>query len=252
LEKNSGDKMKIFADYHTHSIYSGDAKGTIIENVEAAKKKGLRELGITDHGPKHIGYGVKRKNIKKIRKEIDDINRVNTDIKVKFGLEANIIGTDGKIDVDEEIMKELDILLAGFHFGSIPDKLIEGAKVQIYNVLSPLLPSIERKSRVINTKAVIEALSKYDIDILTHPGAKASIDTKEVAISAVQNDTALEINSSHGHLTVEYIKVAMKEGAKFVISSDAHTPEDIGNVEKGINRAIQAGLSVDRIINAEE
>ena len=44
----------------------------------------------------------------------------------------------------------------------------------------------------------------------------------------------------------------MKEGAKFVINSDAHRPEDIGNVEKGINRAIQAGLSVDSIINAEE
>ncbi|WP_459195447.1 PHP domain-containing protein [Wukongibacter baidiensis] len=244
--------MKIFADYHTHTIYSGDAKGTIEENVEAAKKKGLREIAITDHGPKHIGYGVKKKNIKKMRKEIDELNRINPDIEVKFGLEANIIGTDGKIDVDEEIKKELDILLAGFHFGSIPDKLIEGTKVQIYNVLSPLLPSIERKSRVINTKSVVEALSKYDIDILTHPGAKASIDTKEVARAAVKNDTALEINSSHGHLTVEYIKVAMKEGAKFVINSDAHRPEDIGNVEKGINRALQAGLNVDSIINTEE
>jgi putative hydrolase len=244
--------MKIFADYHTHSTYSGDAKGSIKENVDAAKKKGLREIAITDHGPKHIGYGVKKKDIKKIRKEIDELNRVNTDIEVKFGLEANIIGIDGKIDVDEEIREELDILLAGFHFGSMPDKLIEGAKIQIYNVLSPLLPSIERKSRVINTKSVVEALKKYDIDILTHPGAKASIDTKEVARAAVENDTALEINSSHGYMTVEYIKIAMKEGAKFVISSDAHRPEDVGNVKKGIERAVQANLSVERIINAEK
>ncbi len=244
--------MKIFADYHTHSTYSGDGKGTIKDNVEAAKEKGLRAVAITDHGPRHIGYGVKKKDIKKIRKEIDELNRVNPDIEVKFGIEANIIGTDGKIDVDNEMKKELDILLAGFHFGSIPDKFIEGTKVQIYNILSPLLPSIERKSRVINTKSVIEAMYKNDIDILTHPGAKASIDTKEVARAAVQNDTALEINSSHGYLTVEYIKIAMKEGAKFVINSDAHTPKDVGNVSKGINRAIKAGLSIDRIINAEE
>ncbi|MCG8538577.1 MAG: PHP domain-containing protein [Clostridia bacterium] len=244
--------MKIFADYHTHSTYSGDGKGTIKDNVEAAKEKGLRAVAITDHGPRHIGYGVKKKDIKKIRKEIDELNRVNPDIEVKFGIEANIIGTDGKIDVDNEMKKELDILLAGFHFGSIPDKFIEGAKVQIYNILSPLLPSIERKSRVINTKSVIEAMYKNDIDILTHPGAKASIDTKEVARAAIQNDTALEINSSHGYLTVEYIKIAMKEGAKFVINSDAHTPKDVGNVSKGINRAIKAGLSIDRIINAEE
>ncbi|MDK2917914.1 MAG: putative hydrolase [Candidatus Petromonas sp.] len=244
--------MKIFADYHTHTKYSGDAKGTIKDNVEAAKKKGLREIGISDHGPNHFFYGVKKKDIKKMRKEIDELNRVNSDIEVKFGLEANIISVDGKLDIDEEIKKELDILLAGYHFGSMPDKLVEGTKIHVYNLLSPHLPSIERKSRVINTKSVVEALYKNDIDILTHPGAKASIDTREIAKAAAANDTALEINSSHGYMTVDYIKIAMKEGAKFVISSDAHRPEDIANVDAGINRAIQAGLSVDRIINAED
>jgi putative hydrolase len=134
----------------------------------------------------------------------------------------------------------------------MPDKLVEGTKIHVYNLLSPHLPSIERKSRVINTKSVVEALYKNDIDILTHPGAKASIDTREIAKAAAANDTALEINSSHGYMTVDYIKIAMKEGAKFVISSDAHRPEDIANVDAGINRAIQAGLSVDRIINAED
>ncbi len=244
--------MKIFADYHTHTKYSGDAKGTIKDNVEAAKKKGLREIGISDHGSNHFFYGVKKKDIKKMRKEIDELNRVNSDIEVKFGLEANIISVDGKLDIDEEIKKELDILLAGYHFGSMPDKLVEGTKIHVYNLLSPHLPSIERKSRVINTKSVVEALYKNDIDILTHPGAKASIDTREIAKAAAANDTALEINSSHGYMTVDYIKIAMKEGAKFVISSDAHRPEDIANVDAGINRAIQAGLSVDRIINAED
>jgi len=243
--------MKIFADYHTHSHYSGDGKGTIEENVEAAKKKGLREIAISDHGPGHILYGVKRKDIDKIRNEIDEINRVNPDIEVKFGLESNIIGVDGKLDVDDELRKKLDILLAGYHFGSMPDKLFEGAKVHLYNWLGSVLPSIERKSRVINTKSVVEAIYNNDIDILTHPGAKADIDTKEVAKAAAENDTALEINSSHGHLTVEYIKIAMKEGAKFALGSDAHRPENIGNVDKAINRAMEAGLSVDRIINAE-
>ncbi len=243
--------MKIFADYHTHSHYSGDGKGTIEENVEAAKKKGLREIAISDHGPKHILYGVKRKHIDKIRNEIDEINKENPDIEVKFGLEANIIGLDGKLDVDEEVRKKLDILLAGYHFGSMPDKLMEGTKVHLYNWIGSALPSIQRKSRVMNTKSVVEAIYNNDIDILTHPGAKADIDTKEVAKAATHNDTALEINSSHGHMTVEYIKIAMKEGAKFVLGSDAHRPENVGNVEKAINRAIEAGLSVDRIINAE-
>ncbi len=243
--------MKIFADYHTHSTYSGDGKGTIEENIIAAKKKGLRILGISDHGPKHLGYGVRKKDIKKIKKEIETLNKYHTEIDVKFGIEANIIGVDGTLDLDETIKAELDILLAGYHFGSIPSKLIEGTKIHFYNYLGSLVPTFERRVRFLNTESVIQALYKNDIYILTHPGAKASIDTKEVAKAAVENNTALEINSSHGHMTVEYIRIAMKEGAKFVISSDAHRPKDIGEVDKGIKRALDAGLSVDRIINAE-
>ena len=49
-----------FADYHTHTLYS-HGKGTIQQNVEAAQRKGLKEIAITDHGPGHILYGVKRK-----------------------------------------------------------------------------------------------------------------------------------------------------------------------------------------------
>ena len=87
---------------------------------------------------------------------------------------------------------------------------------------------------------------------MTHPGAKANIDTKEVAKAAAERGTALEINSSHGHLTVEYIKVAMEEGVKFVISSDAHVPNAVGVVDSGIQRAVEAGLHTNQIINAEE
>ena len=243
--------MKIFADYHTHTKYS-HGKGTIQENVNEAIRKGLREIAIADHGPKHISYGVKKSDIQKMRKEIDEINRGTDKIKVKLGLEANIIGVDGTIDVDQDVAKELDMILAGYHFGAMPKDLINGTAIQMSNLLGKYLPSIDRKTRVINTKAVVEAVYNNDIDIITHPGAKANIDTAELAKAAARRDTALEINSHHGHLTVEFIKVAMKEGVKFAISSDAHRPEHVGNVQLGVERAVKAGLKVDQIINAED
>lgn len=243
--------MKIFADFHTHTIYS-HGKGTIQQNVAAAMKKGLREIAITDHGYGHLLYGVKKKNIQKMRKEIDEINRSTDKIKVKLGLEANIVTVDGKLDIDEKVMNQLDIVLAGYHFGALPKNILQGAMIHGTNFLARHFPTVDRKARVINTQAVVEAIYKNKIDILTHPGAKANIDTREVAKAAAQRGTMLEINSSHGYLTVDYIKIAMKEGAKFVINSDAHRPEDVGNVQAGIQRAMEAGLSVDQIVNAEE
>lgn len=243
--------MKVFADYHTHTIYS-HGKGTIQENVDEAIRKGLREVAISDHGPKHVTYGVRRKDIKKMREEIDMINKETDNIHVKLGMEGNIISTDGKIDIDKEIRKDLDVVLVGYHFGAMPHRISDGFNIHVNNVMAKYLPSVDRKARVINTKAVVEAVYNNQIDIITHPGAKANIDTAELAKAAAKRGTALEINSHHGHLSVEFIKVAMKEGVKFVISSDAHRPQDVGNVKAGIDRAIEAGLKVEQILNAEE
>ncbi len=51
--------MKLYGDYHTHTIYS-HGSGTIRDNVEEALRKGLKEIGICDHGPGHYLYGVKK------------------------------------------------------------------------------------------------------------------------------------------------------------------------------------------------
>lgn len=108
--------MNILADYHTHTLYS-HGKGTIEENVLEARKKGLKELAITDHGPGHFLYGVSVQNLSKMRKEVDRLNGKYPDIRVLLGLEANVISIEGELDVDQRILSMLDILLAGYHFG---------------------------------------------------------------------------------------------------------------------------------------
>lgn len=249
--------MKLIADYHTHSTYSnrmgkGHGKGTIRENVEAARKKGLKEIAITDHGPSHIGYGVTVNSLKKMRKEIDELNKEYDDIKILLGVEANIIGYDGTIDIDDTVLKYLDILVVGFHFGTMPKSIKDGYKMFVQNFLGKFSDKTSKKIRDKNTDALINAINKYDIFFISHPGAKVDVDTNRLAKAAAKRNTALEINSSHGYLTVEYIKIAMKENVNFVINSDAHHPDHIGLVTKGFERAKEAGLSVDKIINVTE
>lgn len=242
--------MKIFADYHTHTIYS-HGKGTIRENVEAAIKKGLKEIVISDHGPAHVFYGVRKNKLKKMREEIDKLKSEYPQIKIMLGIEANVVSCDGDLDVDSEDIKIIDKLLAGFHNGAMPKDFKSFCNLIIKNKLSKIIPSLKKECRRINTEALIKAINKYNIDIITHPGAKVDIDTRLLARAAAKKGTILEINSSHGYMTSEYVKIAMEEGAYFAIDSDAHRPKDVGNFVKGIEIAKKAGISEDRIVNAK-
>lgn len=242
--------MHIFGDYHTHTVYS-HGKGTIRENIEAAISKGLREIAITDHGPGHPAYGVSSQNLIKMRKEIDSLQKEYRDIKIMMGVEANLISCEGDIDVSPEDMKLLDKLLVGFHNGALPKNIGEAFKFYGGNYIAKVVPPMRPAMRNINTQAMINAINRYKIDIITHPGAKIDIDPAPLAKAAGLRGTALEINASHGFLTLEYVKIAMKENVMFAIDSDAHIPGNVGNVKKGIDVAEAAGLSSNRIINAE-
>ena len=108
----------------------------------------------------------------------------------------------------------------------------------------------EESLRKSNTKMVTDALRLNDIAILTHPGDKGPFDIPEIAKVCAETGTLIEINGRHGHLTTEEIKEAMKvEGLEFVISSDAHTPDAVGSFKAALQRALDAGLDISRIVN---
>ena len=71
-EKN-GRKYRMIWDYHTHTIFSHGI-GTIEDNVKIAIEKGLSSIAISDHGPGHLTYGVKRKNFPIMREIIEELN----------------------------------------------------------------------------------------------------------------------------------------------------------------------------------
>ena len=243
--------MLLTEDLHTHTLFS-HGKGTIEENVQAAVKRGLKRIAISDHGPGHLGFGIKRRDLPVMCKEIKRLSRLYPQIEILLAVEANVMGLDGTIDVIEEDLDYYDLVLCGYHFGSMPVRFWRDTRLHLYNGLSKAIPLFRKKAKALNTQAVLKAIETNRIDILTHPGAKGPIDIYAVAECAAKNGTYLEINNSHGHLTVEEIKIAMETEVQFCVGSDAHDPSDIGLFEKSLERIREAGLPLDRVINLKE
>jgi putative hydrolase len=244
---------RVIADYHTHTVYS-HGEGTIMENARAALEQGLEVLGIADHGPANWGH-IATTDLQTFDKIVAEARQVQAELSgltILAGAEANLISYDGDLDIPPELQKRLDQVLAGFHVTIRPKTLGDGVKFAAQWTLGKLSAREHRKARNDNTKAMVEAVYKNKIDIITHPGLNISIDTSELARACVKRDTALEINAKHGVKSIEFIRAAAKEGARFAIGSDAHQPDKVGRLEPGLRAARAAGLHPDQIINVRD
>lgn len=236
------EQYRMVYDHHTHTTYS-HGTGSILDNARIAYEKGLKSIAITDHGPGNFFYGMKMELIPKMREDIKAAREIYPDVKIFLGVEANTILKVPYLDVKPIEWDKLDIVLAGYHFavfgsGMIPNRL--GLKSQSLLVQ--------------NTDMILNALyyseeSGNHIDILTHPGDKGPFDIDNIARACEDTGTLMEINGKHPHLDIEGIKTAAKYDVKFVISSDAHVPENVGVFEPQLMRALEAGLDPERIVN---
>jgi putative hydrolase len=244
---------RVIADYHTHTKYS-HGTGTILDNAREAKARGLEVLGIADHGPANWGH-IATTGLEAFDQIIAETRRVEAEIsglKILAGTEANLISYDGELDIPLSMQRKLDQVLAGFHVTVKPKQLRDGVKFATDWTLGRLSPSLHRKARADNTKAMTAAIYNNEIDIITHPGLNISIDTVELARACVKRDTALEINAKHGVKSIAFIQAAAREGARFAIGSDAHQPDQVGRLGAGVAAARQAGLRPDQIMNVIE
>ncbi len=236
------EQYRMVYDHHTHTTYS-HGTGSILDNARIAHEKGLKSIAITDHGPGNFFYGMKMDLIPKMREDIRAAKEIYPDVKVFLGVEANTVLKVPYLDVKPTEWDKLDIVLAGYHFavmgsGMIPNRL--GLK--------------SRSLLVQNTDMILNALYYSEdcgnhIDILTHPGDKGPFDIDDIARACEDTGTFMEINAKHPHLSVDEIKIAAKYDVKFVISSDAHVPENVGVFEPQLERALEAGLDPERIVN---
>lgn len=234
--------MQILADYHTHTKYS-HGKGTIEENVLEAISKGIKTIGISDHGYKHLAYGIKLNDIYKMREEIDKLNKKYSEIEILLGMECNVLDAYGNLDINDKIIDTCDYIMAGYHFASTPTSL----KSMLNHCNNYMIKN--KKSKEYNTNAIINAMKNNDIFIITHPGDKGDVYIDEIAKVAKTTNTRLEINSSHGFLNSEQLIKIKNIGNKFIIGSDAHVPSNVGNFDLAMKIAKEANLDLSLIEN---
>lgn len=181
-------------DFHTHSTYS-DGRNTITEMVDAAQAKGLKSIAITDHGPANIGTGVSTsKTYLTIKDEINKLQKTRPAIKILTGAEADIVSCQGDIDISGQIVKKLDILLVGLHPYVKPKSFIDGVNFVLGNQAAKWVPFFRNKVKNINTKALVEAMHRFPVTAITHPGLGMPLDIEEVTRACLATDTAYEIH----------------------------------------------------------
>lgn len=244
--------MLLYGDFHTHTIYSrhNHGKGTVLENASVAADKGLKQIAITDHGFNHECFGIRRKNIPQLQEDILNAKEI-TGVDILLGVEANLISIDGNIDIKEEDYEFLDILLMGYHRLVHTNSLRDKALLNWANVYDKVFrPSKERINR--NTTAFLKTLDKYPIDVITHLNYGFQTDTLAVAKMAKQKGVYVELNGKRISFTDEEIEQMAAEGVKFIVNSDAHRPERVGEVNNGMNIIYRLGIPISQVANIDK
>lgn len=243
--------MFLTADYHTHTPYS-HGKGTALENATHAREKGLKEIGITDHGFNHLAFGLKRKKVPAL---IADCRAAEaaTGVRTLVGVEANILGESGKADLEPSDYENFDIFLAGKHVFVGYENLSAWFGYFGGNFLTDKLklnPSGKLKAR--NTRAYINLIKNNPVDIITHLNYRCFADPVEVAKCAADYGVYVEINTKKTHLSDgEWQDIIDKTSVRFLIDSDAHSPDRVGDVRLADELFSRINFPLDRIDNID-
>ncbi|MDR0357125.1 MAG: PHP domain-containing protein [Clostridiales Family XIII bacterium] len=241
-------RYSLISDLHTHTRFS-HGTGSVEDNVTAARARGIMKIGITDHGPGHLLFGVRRRNIPKMRAEVERLGALYTDMEILLGVEANISNNSGALDIKPSEFKYFDYITAGYHYAAVGANPLSGAIKAVQNAAEHK-SGIDTKGLVRrNTRNIVRALERNSIKILTHPGDKAPVDLLEIAVVCAKTETLVEINTAHMSLSSEDIRTMALADVSFIIGSDAHSPGRVGDFVSAVSIALDAGIDMSRIVN---
>lgn len=237
-------------DYHTHTTYS-HGTGSILDNALAAKKAGLKGIAITDHGFSHLLFSMKRKNLDQMKRECEEAEKI-TGVKVRLGIESNIIGEDGVCDVKEKDYDKIDVFLAGIHRAVWYPTNTDLERVLIENIVTDFTKIKPAKQLIdYNTKIYCNAIKNNPIDILTHPLYGVFADPVTIAKCCADYGTYFEINTKKIHLNCEQWQAVIDTKVNFVINSDAHSPDRVGDVKLFLAQDKTVNFPRERIFNID-
>ncbi len=241
--------MLLTGDYHTHTVYS-HGKGTVLENALRAKEIGLQEIAITDHGFEQLAFGLRHREIPQLVRDCREASKL-TGIPVYVGTEANLCDEQGRTDLNKEDYKDFDIYLMGIHRFVKFTSFYDFWNLLMRNSLHTTLHIKPGKSLIrYNTNAYINAIKNNPIDVITHLNYQSFCDVTEVAKAARDYGTYIELNSKKVHLSDEEVAAVRDTGVHFIIDSDAHSVDRVGDtalVDKLLERVDIPRSQIDNI-----
>ena len=243
--------MILTADYHTHTPYS-HGKNTVAENAATAKAQGMRQIGICDHGFSHVAFGIRRREIAAYKAECEAAAK-EYGIDVLVGIESNIRGIGGKADLTEKDFENFDLYLCGKHvfiwYATFADAMRYGAG-NFFADKFHKKPS--DKLIAYNTAAYIQTIKNNPIDAVTHLNFQCPANALEVAKCAADYGTYIELNSKKTHLSDEELhEIVSKTSVRFLINSDAHGKERIGDKKLVEEQLSRIEFPLERIDNID-
>ncbi len=223
----------IRGDLHTHSTWS-DGKLTIRQMAQAAIRRGLKVLAITDHsGSLGVAGGLSADELTAHRAAIDEVQEeLGDEILLLQGSEVEI-RADGSLDYPDGILAQLDIVIASLH-------------------VSLRQPRQQVTERLINT------IRNPHVDVIGHPTGRmipnregADLDMDAVLKAALEHGVALEINAHPARLDLDdvYARRAIEMGILLTINTDAHSESDLDLLQFGIATARRGWVEPQHVIN---
>lgn len=243
-------RAQLLGDLHAHTVWS-DGGATLDEMVAAAQALGHQYLAITDHSPRlKVANGLSVERLAQQRAEIDAVNAAMNDSGAQFwvlaGIEVDILD-DGSLDAPDEVLAQLDIVVASVH----STLRMERAPMTERLVIAASNPHVDVLGHVTGRKVAGPLTNTTTTGRGRGPRDPSTFDAELVFTACAQGNTSVELNCRPERQDPpdELVRTAMDAGCTFAINSDAHSPGQLEWVTHGCERAATLGISADRIRN---
>jgi DNA polymerase (family 10) len=216
---------------HCHTVYS-DGRNSVLEMARAAEALGMRYITITDHSPTASYAG--GLELDRLERQWEEIDRAQQEVNVRIlrGTESDILA-DGALDYPDHVLQKLDVIVASIHsrHGMDEDAM---------------------------TRRLVRALSLPLFKIWGHARGRMigrrlpfACRMEEVLDAAAASRAAIEVNGDPHRLDMEprWIRAARERGLRFVISVDAHSVAELGNLRYGVDTARRGWLRRGEVLN---
>jgi len=219
-------------DLHAHTDWS-DGHASIEEMAAKAAEMGLEYIAVTDHTRAlGIAGGLDEERLMEQMGEVRRVDEARPEIRVLAGTECDILG-DGRLDIPDEVLAELDWVVAAVHSG------------------------FKMNERAMTTR-VVEAIRNEHVDAIAHPTGRLiqrrspyALDLDTVFEAAAEHGVMMEINCYPERLDLSDVnsRRAKEAGVKMTLGTDAHTPSELEFLSLGVAVARRGWLEVGDIAN---